>query len=154
MHEKREANVRNPRFAVDKTSSIIRSKFSQSSANGTSNAVLQPIRISTQSHPLHPLARIRQSRQSNHRWFSTTVRSLGESAPPEQRYTTAPPSISPKLGKSSDSVAVRPLLHLFGQTSQEELYPAQPVDILSAGLGGESGTSARHQLAKHKSSTT
>ena len=72
----------------------------------------------------------------------------------EQRYTTAPPSISPKLGKSSESVVVRPLLHLFGQTSQEELYPALPVDIVSAGLGGESGTLARHQLAKHKSSTT
>ncbi|KAG7006722.1 hypothetical protein G7Y79_00013g034940 [Physcia stellaris] len=68
------------RFAVDKTSSIIRSKFSQPSANSTSNAILQPIRISTQSHPLHPLARIRQSRHSNHRWFSTTVRNLGERA--------------------------------------------------------------------------
>ena len=73
---------------------------------------------------------------------------------PEQRYTTAPPSVLPTLGKSSDSVVVRHLLHPFGQTSQEELYPVLPVDIVSAGLGGESGTLARHQLAKHKSFTT
>lgn len=73
---------------------------------------------------------------------------------PVQKYSTAPPSISPKLEKSSDSVVVRPLLQPSGQTSQEELYPALLVDTVSEELDAESGTLVRHRPAKHKSSRT
>ena len=68
------------RFAIDKTASVIRSKLPQTNAS-TSGAILQPIRISSQSNPLHPLARIHQARQSQQRWFSTTLRNLGERTP-------------------------------------------------------------------------
>lgn len=63
------------KFAIDKTSSIIRAKIPQSSA--TSNASLQPVRIYAQNQPVHPLAYLKQSRsQNSNRWFSTTARTF------------------------------------------------------------------------------
>ncbi|KAL8794491.1 MAG: hypothetical protein Q9195_002964 [Heterodermia aff. obscurata] len=74
------------KFAVDKTSSAVRSKFPQSSTTSTSNVVLQPIRISSQADPLHPLSRVRQSRQSQYRWFSTTAGNLRDQASQAKGY--------------------------------------------------------------------
>ena len=69
------ANAQFYRFAIDKTSSIIRAKLPQSST--TTNASLQPIRIYAQNQPIHPLAYLKQSRsQNNNRWFSTTARTF------------------------------------------------------------------------------
>ena len=72
-------NANGHRFAVDKTSSIIRAKFPQSSI--TKTASLEPIRIYAQNQPIHPLAYLKQSRsQNNNRWFSTTARTFTTSA--------------------------------------------------------------------------
>ncbi len=69
------ANAQFYRFAIDKTSSIIRAKLPQSST--TTNASLQPIRVYAQNQPIHPLAYLKQSRsQNNNRWFSTTARTF------------------------------------------------------------------------------
>lgn len=67
------------KFAIDKTSSIIRAKLPQSRI--ANNASLQPIRIYAQNQPVHPLAYLRQSRsQNSNRWFSTTAHQFTTSA--------------------------------------------------------------------------
>lgn len=67
------------RFAVDRTSSIIRANLPQSSTAKTTS--LQPIRIYAQNQPIHPLAYLKQSRpQNNNRWFSTTAHTSTTSA--------------------------------------------------------------------------
>ena len=67
------------RFAVDKTSSIIRANLTQSSTTKTTS--LQPIRIYAQNQPIHPLAYLKQSRsQNNNRCFSTTAHTFTTSA--------------------------------------------------------------------------
>ena len=69
------ANHQVYRFAIDKTSSIIRAKLPQPST--TNNASLEPIRIYAQNQPIHPLAYLKQSRsQNSNRWFSTTARTF------------------------------------------------------------------------------
>ncbi|CAF9909623.1 hypothetical protein IMSHALPRED_008425 [Imshaugia aleurites] len=66
------------KFAIHKTSSLIRAKLPHSST--TNNASLQPIRIYAQNQPIHPLAYLKQSRsQNNNRCFSTTARALTSS---------------------------------------------------------------------------
>lgn len=60
------------RFAASQTKAYIKSKIPQSTIP---NAVLQPIRVPVNSHPIHPLAFLRQSR-SQHRWFSTGIRNF------------------------------------------------------------------------------
>lgn len=79
LGQRSSGNANGHRFAVDKTSSIIRAQLPQSST--TKTASLQPIRIYTQNQPIHPLAYLKQSRsQNNHRWFSTTARTFTTSA--------------------------------------------------------------------------
>ncbi len=90
------ANAQFYRFAIDKTSSIIRAKLPQSST--TTNASLQPIRVYAQNQPIHPLAYLKQSRsQNNNRWFSTTARSFTTS--------TAKARTGVKYDRSSFSVS-------------------------------------------------
>lgn len=62
---------------ISQTTALIRSKFPQTTTSGTTTAgaLLQPIRISSNTHPTHPLAILKQSR-SQHRWFSSAVRNF------------------------------------------------------------------------------
>ncbi|KAL8698440.1 MAG: hypothetical protein Q9224_001850 [Gallowayella concinna] len=68
------------KFAVSQAGALIRSKLPQASAGatGASEAVLQPIRIYSKAHPIHPTALLRQSRSSAHRNFTSQAKTFAQ----------------------------------------------------------------------------
>ena len=71
------------RFAISRTKIFLESNLAPG-INAPTNSVLQPIRVRSVVNPNNPLSRHQQS-QSQHRWFSSTVRDSSLKLPPGAR---------------------------------------------------------------------
>ncbi|KAL8804410.1 MAG: hypothetical protein Q9182_002605 [Xanthomendoza sp. 2 TL-2023] len=119
------------KFAVSQAGALIRSKLPQAStgATSTSEALLQPIRLHSKGHPVHPVARLRQSRSSAHRNFTSQAKTFA-------RKLDGSPFQKTKIGQA--------VARSFGSPFASTLRPnltggALPRTAGGYGLGGPLG---------------
>ncbi|MCJ1461513.1 hypothetical protein MMC07_000110 [Pseudocyphellaria aurata] len=126
------------KFAISQTTALIRSKLTKPVAG----AILQPIRVHSNTHPTHPLALLKQSR-SQHRSYSAVRNNSSRSSPRFiGRYDRSSFPVS-KVSKTIVRQGAAPFASALRPNLTGGALP-RSAGGYSLGGGGLAGRGARH----------